>query len=361
MRNVIFNAVLLFSLQAARADRMYTVTNLGGMGGAEAVAFGISNSGEAVGWAQNAYGDTSAFRAFPDFALESLPSAGPFDSFAYGVNNSGTIASTAYIAGQPHGMILRPSGVTDLGSGTYALAVNDSGEVAGAANGHAQLYANGAVTDLGGLPGGSWSAAYGINNAGAIAGTSDNASGQFRAFVWTRASGMTDLGTFGGSNSYAMSINYGGAVAGFAALPSGYEHAFLYVDGHLTDLGTLRGGSSFAYGVNSSGTVVGYSWVPDGADPHAFVDSNGRMLDLNSLIPADSGWVLLQAFGINDAGQIVGAGMIDGQQQAFRLDPIGVAYSATGVPEPATVKMLSAAIALLAIHTMLRTRIAPRR
>src|SRR5579863_1457249 len=211
MRNIILSAVLLLGLQAARADRMYTVTNLGGMGGAEAVAFGISNSGEVVGWAQNAYGATSAFRAFPDFALESLPTAGASDSFAYCVNNSGTIASTAYTAGQPHGMILAPSGVSDLGSGTYALAVNSSGEVAGAANGHAQLYASGAVTDLGSLPGGTWSAAYGINNAGAIAGTSDNASGQFRAIVWTQALGMTDLGTFGGSNSYAMSINDGGA------------------------------------------------------------------------------------------------------------------------------------------------------
>ena len=172
---------------------------------------------------------------------------------------------------------------------------------------------------------------------------------------------MTDLGTFGGSNGYAMSINDGGAAAGFAALPTEYEHAFLYVDGHLTDLGTLGGASSFANAVNNFGTVVGYSWVPDGADPHAFVDSNGRMLDLNSLIAADSGWVLLQAFGINDAGQIVGAGMLDGHQEAFWLDPIGVAYSTTAVPEPAPAKMLSAAIALLTIHSMLRTRIAHRR
>jgi probable HAF family extracellular repeat protein len=32
-----------------------------------------------------------------------------------------------------------------------------------------------------------------------------------------------------------------------------------------------------------------------------------------------SGWVLIQARGINDGGQIVGQGLRNGQQRAFRL------------------------------------------
>ncbi|HEY3701676.1 MAG TPA: hypothetical protein VGL32_05420, partial [Acidimicrobiales bacterium] len=45
------------------------------------------------------------------------------------------------------------------------------------------------------------------------------------------------------------------------------------------------------------------------------------MTDLNSLIPAGSGWVLDQARAINDAGQIVGWGTINGHEHAFLLTP----------------------------------------
>jgi hypothetical protein len=45
------------------------------------------------------------------------------------------------------------------------------------------------------------------------------------------------------------------------------------------------------------------------------------MTGLNTLIPANTGWVLENASGINDLGQIVGAGMLNGNYAAFRLDP----------------------------------------
>jgi probable HAF family extracellular repeat protein len=44
------------------------------------------------------------------------------------------------------------------------------------------------------------------------------------------------------------------------------------------------------------------------------------MTDLDSLIPANSGWVLYSANGINDHGQIVGQGAINGQEHAFLWD-----------------------------------------
>jgi hypothetical protein len=43
------------------------------------------------------------------------------------------------------------------------------------------------------------------------------------------------------------------------------------------------------------------------------------MSDLNDLIPTDSGWELTAAESINDAGQIVGAGKLDGLTRAFLL------------------------------------------
>ena len=71
------------------------------------------------------------------------------------------------------------------------------------------------------------------------------------------------------------------------------------LDAMMIDLGTLGGGSSYAYGVNDSGEIVGYSYLADGGQ-HAFLYDDGTMLDLNSLIPANSGWDLLEAYGIND-------------------------------------------------------------
>ena len=64
---------------------------------------------------------------------------------------------------------------------------------------------------------------------------------------------------------------------------------------------------SFATGVNNHDEVVGYSPVPGATDGHAFLWSNGTMIDLTpDLTPGaydQSG-----ANGIDDAGEIIGAG-----------------------------------------------------
>jgi hypothetical protein len=45
------------------------------------------------------------------------------------------------------------------------------------------------------------------------------------------------------------------------------------------------------------------------------------MTDLNTLLPASSGWLIFAAFAINDAGQIVGNGVLNGQERACLLTP----------------------------------------
>jgi probable HAF family extracellular repeat protein len=61
----------------------------------------------------------------------------------------------------------------------------------------------------------------------------------------------------------------------------------------------------------------------DPAPGDAFIWQNGVITDLNTLIPSGTGWVLQQANGINDNGQIVGTGTIGGQAHAFLLTPMG--------------------------------------
>jgi probable HAF family extracellular repeat protein len=73
--------------------------------------------------------------------------------------------------------------------------------------------------------------------------------------------------------------------------------------------------------INNSGIVVGQGTALTG-DYHAFVYNGQKMLDLNNLIPPNTGWSLYVANGINDAGEIVGYGTRNGTNlHAFLLTP----------------------------------------
>jgi probable HAF family extracellular repeat protein len=66
---------------------------------------------------------------------------------------------------------------------------------------------------LGTLPGGNWSAATGVSADGSVVvGVARNAAWQQRAFRWTAARGMQDLGTLGGSGSVAYGVSADGSV-----------------------------------------------------------------------------------------------------------------------------------------------------
>jgi probable HAF family extracellular repeat protein len=149
---------------------------------------------------------------------------------------------------------------------------------------------------------------------------------------------MQDLGALGGKSfdSEALGINASGQVVGWSDTGYSLSHAFLYTSsGGMQDLGAL-GGKSFdseALAINASSQIVGYSDTSGGVE-HAFLFSGGVMHDLNSLIPASSGWTLTEATAINDSGWIVGEGInSSGQEHAFLLTP---------TPEPSTFALLGA-------------------
>ncbi len=343
--------ILLPFAAALSASTIYSITDLGGLGGASAVGYKINGSGAVIGWAQTTSGAEHGFLSMNGGALQDLSPLLNLDTYANGINASGAIAGTSYVNGQPHGTLWTGSATTDLGAGIFATGINDAGFVIGG-NGHAFLLVNGSYQDLGALPGGGWSSASGINNAGTVVGDASTPGGTFRGFIWTPGQGMTALGTLGGDNSHATGINNNGAVIGFASVASGYEHAFVDIGGVMIDLGTLGGGSSFAYGINDGGSVVGYSWLASGQNPHAFLYANGILLDLNSLIPSGSGWELTGAYGINSAGQIVGEGLFHGESRAFLLDPL---IGGTAAPEASTAALVAIGLAFV-LFAMKRSR-----
>ena len=321
------------------AGPIYSVTDLGSLGGSSAVAFGLSSNGQVVGAASTPFGFTHAFSSSGSGMSDLTAGTDASEGLALSVNSAGQIFGTEFIGGQAYATLWQNGTAQAVGAaGSYGTAINDAGQMAGMnSQGHAFITTDGVEQDLDG----TWSAAYGINNGGQAAGYTETTAGIFRGFVWSPATGYIVLGTLGGKSSYAMAINDTGQIAGSAQLPSGYLHAFLENNGTLQDLGTLGGASSYGYGINNAGDVVGYAALSSG-DSHAFLFERGLMLDLNSLIDPSSGWVLTEAYAINGSGQIVGSGMLNGTQHAFRLDDQSgsVGDSSTGisssVPEPGT-------------------------
>jgi probable HAF family extracellular repeat protein len=183
------------------------------------------------------------------------------------------------------------------------------------------------MVSLGVLPGFTDSGAHNINDLGEVVGYCAAAGAPNRGFHWTSAAGMQPLAPLpGGLSSDAVGINGLAQIVG--AADSGdpdKPHAVLWAKaGIVQDLGVLPGGTwSSAFAINASATVVGNgNCTSSGA--HAFVwTARSGIQDLNALIPANSGWVLQSALAINDAGEIVGVGTVNGNQHGFLLKPQG--------------------------------------
>jgi probable HAF family extracellular repeat protein len=80
-------------------------------------------------------------------------------------------------------------------------------------------------------------------SGGNVVGNATDA-GNPRAFLWTAADGMQDLGTLGGCCSSAAAVS-GGNVVGESLTSAGSTHAFLWTAaGGMQDLGTLAGPSA---------------------------------------------------------------------------------------------------------------------
>jgi probable HAF family extracellular repeat protein len=186
--------------------------------------------------------------------------------------------------------------------------------------------------------------ALGINDNGEAVGTSGTCANSVvpgfavgpHAVLWQRNGSVSDLGNLGGSvdtsilgvGTVAWAINNRGMVTGEAALKGNTAfHPFLWMrQTGMMDLGVLPGDLVGAgLSMNNAGEIVGASVGAPGAatgNPRAFLWRQGMMMDLNSLIPADAPLYLLNAFGINDAGQVVGVGVTDdGEIHGFLATP----------------------------------------
>jgi probable HAF family extracellular repeat protein len=326
----------------------WTVTDLGGAGrGNESLAYGINADGMVAGTdfvEPERLSANSRAAVYRDGAWQVLPDTRA-GAVGDAINARGDVAGFVTMLdadGQPriaHPALWRKGKLLDLGTlggnAGIASSVNDKNRVVGSsttgteigAPNHAFLWKSGKMTDLGLLPEGNAAMALGINNREQVVGTAEAGQGQTHA-VLSEHGHVTDLGTLpGGEISGATAIDdgqivgYSPAEPGIANVRGDGVHAVRWDHGTIVDLGPLRKGRhALAADVDSAGDVVGAPTTkPVEQDIHAVLWRDGEAINLNSRIAKDSGWVLLVANGINEAGQIVGHGTIDVHSHGFLL------------------------------------------
>jgi len=348
-------------LRAQPSPPLYYVSDLGTFGGERTTALAINNQGRVSGTTFDRAGTRHGFRTAPNRPLnlqtDDLGPAVPLDEcerlrlWAGAINEFGEVVGFWQVDNPCIVCVWGPCGPPPVGFRTTAtgridepgsefpttqvFGINDAGYIVGSP---AFRTPPGLPVDLArdslGTLGGGLSQAYDINELGEVVGESGIAeTGSIHAFrtppMGRVSDPGTDLGTLGGPESSARAINDRGQVAGRAATAEGTTHAFRTAPGgkvsdpgtDLHGLGTL----SAAWDLDADGTVVGYYYVTTSPTIYrAFVYAgDGPMIDLNDLIPPDSGWVLEAAYGINDLGQIVGSGLHHGLIRGFVLEPMG--------------------------------------
>lgn len=301
--------------------------SLGALGSEGSDAHAVNASGQVVGATTNAAGAQVVF-LYSNGAMQEI-AAYPFWFTTTYINHIGQVAGS--IGTTPESAVVNGflynrgalATITLGGDQTYVNGLNASGQVAGTGalpgsdRQHAFIYKDGAIADLGTLPGGTLSGAQSINDAGQLAGWATVSGDSALHAVRSADGALHDLGTLGGANSYAMAINESGRIVGYSDTAGGAIHAFVSDGEHMTDLGTLGGSQSYATGINGAGQIVGTSTTAGDSRAAPFLYENGVMYNLAELVTGfDS---LLSDVYLNESGQIAGNGFINGQIYAFLL------------------------------------------
>jgi probable HAF family extracellular repeat protein len=299
-------------------SHFYTITDLGKTNSTFAGAYDINNKGHVVGL--NAAGHAFLYANGTMTDLGTL--GGSPNSFATGINNQDLIVGYS----NDHAFLYSNGEMSDLGTfdgvSSFAYGINDSGQISGTVYTGGVYPAGGPIRKgfirsgnviqvFGSYQNSFWTEALDINNQGIVVGTFPIQGDVTRhAFIFDGHT-FKDLGTLpGGAWARAQAINDHNQVVGGAGNQSGEDRAFLYGNGAMKDLC-----AGLANDINHRGHVVGAS------GGNAFFYRNNALIDLNTLLPPNSGWVLQQAMAINDHDQIVGVGTVGGETHSFLISP----------------------------------------
>lgn len=279
---------------------------------------------------------------------------------SYGINDSGEFVGTVFTGTTAYAFVgnvgsdtVKPLSAVAGFSYSDATSINDQGRVVGlySDGSKTQAFITGAngvgLASIAPLPGYSFDQPVSINSAGMVAGMATDGYGTDEAFIYdSNTQSIGALGALPGkTESFVTGMNDSGEVIGESFGGSiGFEPFITGANGKnmrplLLPKGAYEGSPK---GINGNGQVVGhltyYSSLGVRWDRAFVTDANGQnVTDLNSLIELPDGDSLVDATGINNAGQIVAD------------DMNGRVYLLTPVPEPQTYASLTAGLLLVAI------------
>ncbi len=331
--------LLIATVSPARAQTpQYTVTDLGPF----FYPRGLNDSGQVAGSFSHGIG---AAMLYSDGVLRDITPPNGVLAQAWGINNLGDVVGEVMFCDPANGNCnnaFTRAFIYNSKKNTYnilgtlggrdsrAFAINDVGHVTGysyVATGnsveHAFIFKDGTLNDIGAVFGSSDTLGLGINANGQVAGYASSNTATRGAFLYDNGSFL-----FVEPSGIARDVNNRGELVGnFGGSDDGSGRAFLYTHGARLDLGNLGGTFARANAVNNLGQVVGVtgpSWfVAEGQK--AFIYDGGVvgsvMKDLNTMVTAVAGRVLTEATDINDAGQIVTIGKLNGEDHGFLLTP----------------------------------------
>ncbi|WEF34738.1 PEP-CTERM sorting domain-containing protein [Pseudoduganella chitinolytica] len=339
----------------AQAQTKYSVTSLSSLtpGHTDIHWQGINNAGDLAGFGPSgtAYSHIGGQLGSQPFSGIIKPIVGNDGSFAF---NASEYASDAqYPLG--FGVVVRNGVATRLpmldGRENYVAAINDASAMVGWAtdnnlictgwggcrgHGHAVVFANGSVTDLGKLAGyGAGSIATSINNHGVVVGSGSDYAGHRAAFVYENGA-MRNL-EIQGDDAGAVAINDAGLIAGTYMRESDGYGTWLMRNGTVEYFG-FDGRDMTAVDLNNAGQVIGNSGYWGDYRPWILVD--GKVTLLNDLLQ-ETGWTVGQVWDLNDKGQIVADVRNASGEFGYAV--------LTPVPEPGSYAMLAAGVGVLAV------------
>jgi Protein of unknown function (DUF3466) len=362
----------------AYADPLYNATALTAPNNIQPIVEGLDNNGQVLFW--NPFAPAGA----PAYSLYNAQAGGTITPL---VSNDSSSLATQFVPQHISGngqMIGWMGSQPVLSSGSqytvlpgWGQAVNDAGQVAYENGQNSYIYSSSASRNLGTIPGYETTAVSGINDSGQAAATGSHdltGGGKYLSQpLFYDGQHLIPLGTFGGPNGFAVAINNNGDVIGSALNTSGAFVGFVsHSGGPLISLGTLTGSwESQPESINNNGQIVGAALgqlptLAAATGGGAFLYQSGTLMDLNKLLsPSASNIRLVDAYAINDAGQIVAEGYQMGQSQpvlqVFLLTPAGQPIPPSPDPLIQTVPLVVPEPSALATFGLMLAGICARR